>query len=160
MSEVRRIRGHLRATFDGTPWHGASLWKILDGVGAHEASGHWVADAHSIWELVLHMTYWRSVVLEALAGRSIAAHKPNTPEDWRTPDDTSEAAWQETRDALRRTQDEILAALDDLDDERLQEDVPEGKYSFYVLLHGIVQHDVYHAGQISLLRKGYQEVPH
>ncbi len=159
MSEVRRIRGHLRATFDGTPWHGQALSEILDGVEALEASAHSVTDAHSIWELVLHMTYWRRVALEALAGKSIAAHQPNTPEDWRTPGETTDEAWQETRDALRRTQDELLAALDDLDDGRLTENVPGREYSFYVLLHGVVQHDVYHAGQIALLRKGYMEIP-
>ena len=96
---------------------------------------------------------------EALAGVSIAAHQPNTPEDWRLPEDETEEAWGEAREGLRRSQDELLAALDGLDDGRLEEIVPGRDYSVYVLLHGVVQHDVYHAGQIALLRKSYSDVP-
>ena len=159
MSEIPRIRDQLRAAFDGSPWHGPAVWQLLEGVGAREAATHVVADAHSIWELVLHMTYWRRVALEALAGDSIAAHQPNTPKDWRRPAEETEEAWGEAREGLRRTQDELLAALDGLDDGRLEEAVPGRDYSVYVLLHGVIQHDVYHAGQIALLRKAFNDVP-
>lgn len=159
MSEVRRIRGHLRATFDGTPWHGQALSGILDGIGALEASAHSVTDAHSIWELVLHMTYWRRVVLAASPDSRSPTTSPILPRTGECPAKRLREAWQETRDELHRTQEELLAALDSVDEDRLMENVPEREYSFYVLLHGVVQHDVYHAGQIALLRKGYQEVP-
>ncbi len=153
MSEIRRIRGQLRAAFDGSPWHGPAVWKVLEGVEPAQAAARPVADAHTIWELVLHMAYWRRVALEALAGDSIAGHQANTPEDWNQAEETTEAAWREAREALRGTQDELLAALDGLDDGRLEETVPGREYPFYVLLHGVIQHDIYHAGQIALLKK-------
>lgn len=159
MSEVRRIRHQLCAAFDGTPWHGPALLDLVGTVEALEAEAHSVRDAHSIWELVLHMTYWRRVALEALAGISIAAHQPNTPEDWRTPDGPDDDAWREALEDLRRTQDDLLAALDGLGDDRLEESVPGREYNLYVLLHGILQHDVYHTGQIAMLRKTYDEIP-
>ena len=155
MSEIRRIRDQLSAAFDGSPWHGPSLWDLLADVKALEAQSHPVRDVHSVLELVLHMTYWRRVVLEALAGTSIAAHQPNTPEDWRSPEGPDNDAWREALEALRRSQDELLAALDGLGESALEQRVPGRDYNVDVLLYGILQHDVYHMGQIAILRKAY-----
>ena len=159
MSETQRIRDQLRAAYDGSPWYGDSVTEILDGVSAADAAGHPVSDAHSIWELVLHMAHWRRVALEALAGQSIADYGADVAGDWRTPEKISEEAWAEARDELRRTQDELLAALATTGDERLEQTVPGREYPFYVLLHGVVQHDVYHAGQIAILKKAWSEIP-
>ena len=153
MSEVRRIRAQLRATFDGEAWHGPPLWSILESVEPRQACEHPIPDAHSIWELVLHITYWRSVVLEALAGRSIEKHKPDTPEDWRIPSQPTEEAWRKALEDLKRSQDELLEALAAFDDDRLREVVSGRDYPFYVLLHGLIHHDLYHAGQVALLKK-------
>ena len=101
MSETQRIRDQLRAAYDGSPWYGDSVTEILDGVNAADAAGHPVADAHSIWELVLHMAHWRRVALEALAGKSIAHYGADVAGDWRTPEDTSEKAWEEACGAVK-----------------------------------------------------------
>ncbi len=163
MSEIRRIRGQLRAAFDGSPWYGTSVAEILEGVTAEDAAEHPVSEAHSIWELVLHMAHWRRVALEALAGRSIAVYGADVRGDWRTPETTTEEAWQEARRELRQTQDELLAILEDTleeaGDDLLAQTVPGREYPFYVLLHGVVQHDVYHLGQIALLKKARNDLP-
>jgi uncharacterized damage-inducible protein DinB len=70
--------------------------------------------------------------------------------------DTSAAAWRTALDEVRRIHTELLSAVSALPDSRLGEMVP-GKqgahYTFYYMLHGVVQHELYHAGQIALLKK-------
>lgn len=159
-TEIRRIRRQLRAAWDGSPWYGPSLTEILDDVSALAAADYPVHDAHSIWELVLHMAHWRRVALEVLAGRAISDFGVGLAGDWRRPQATTEEAWREARDELDQTQEELLAALEEVDDERLEETIPGGESSFYVLLHGVVEHDLYHAGQIALLKKAWSEIPY
>ena len=70
--------------------------------------------------------------------------------------DTSDAAWSRTLEQVRRVHDELIEAVSNFPDARLAEQVP-GKqgahYNFYYMLHGVAQHELYHAGQIALLKK-------
>lgn len=75
------------------------------------------------------------------------------PDDWPAVAATTEADWQAALGRLDRTHRSLLDALQDLPEERLRETVPGRTYDFYVLLHGIAQHDIYHAGQMALLKK-------
>jgi hypothetical protein len=70
--------------------------------------------------------------------------------------DASEAAWQATLQALEASHRSLRDAVKKIDDARLEEIAPGASYSIYFLLHGLIQHDLYHAGQISLLKKAMQ----
>ena len=152
MPEARRIRFMLRAVYRGPAWHGPAIRDLLEGVSAETAAAHPIDGSHSIWQLVLHMTYWRTVAAGALAGGPVDENPPHEL-DWPAVDDTGPEAWQRTLDGLEASQQALLAALADLADEGLEENVAGRDYSLYFLVHGIVQHDVYHAGQIALLKK-------
>ena len=155
MSEVKRIRVLIRTIYRGRAWHGPAIRELLDGVSAPVAAAHPVPGAHSIWELVLHMTYWRQIATAALDGGPVDEHPP-TDVDWPAVDTVNPGAWQQALDGLETSQAALVARLKAFDNDRLTEHVAGREYSIYFLLHGIIQHDIYHAGQIALLKKSAQ----
>ncbi|HEX8773945.1 MAG TPA: DinB family protein [Pyrinomonadaceae bacterium] len=151
MREVERIKDQLRRAFEGPAWHGPSLKELVADITAEKASARPLAGAHSIWEIVLHIAAWDEGVRRRLAGDRAELSKE---EDWPPVRDTSEAAWREALAVLERNNQGLRAALDNFDEARLGEPIVEGMSSVYVTLHGVIQHDLYHAGQIALLKKG------
>ena len=153
MSESIRIADQLRRAFYGEAWHGDSLFEILRGMSSAQAAARPVKNAHSIWELVLHIATWDGVARQRMTG---VALMPSDAQNFPAVTDTSEAAWQKTLETVRRTHDALVEAVSNFPEERLAEQVPgkEGAhYNFYYMLHGLVQHELYHAGQIALLKK-------
>lgn len=150
MSEVQRISRLLKHGYDDTPWYGTAFCKLLADVTPEQAAAKPFPGAHSIWQEVLHAIAWRKFGLRLLKGES--ASKLSDEENWPEPRGSDAAAWKQTLDELARTQSDLQAALAELTDERLQEKAPDQPFSLYVLLHGIIHHDAYHAGQIALLR--------
>jgi uncharacterized damage-inducible protein DinB len=152
VSEVSRILDQLHRAYEGPAWHGPALRPILDGVTWRAAAKRPLPDAHTIWELLLHITVWMSIVTRRLEGAEIPTLPP--AEDWPAAPEPSEAGWRVALDGLTQAQRVLESAVQKLNDDRLREtvlgDVP---YSVYTMLHGVVQHNLYHAGQIALLKK-------
>jgi uncharacterized damage-inducible protein DinB len=152
-SEAARIADQLRRAFDGGAWHGDSLFEILAGVTAAQAGARPIQGTHSIWELVLHIAAWDDAVLRRFAGVAVEL---SDAENFPPVTDTSEVAWLAALARVRRAHHDLIAAVNEFPDSRLYEMVPgkEGAhYTFYYMLHGVVQHELYHAGQIALLKK-------
>ena len=157
MTEITRIIDELEREHSGDPWHGSPLRGILHGIDAAQAARRPLPDAHSIWELVLHVTGWKREVAKRAAGA--AASEPAAG-DWAEVGEPSETRWKKALADLEAAHRELVAAVAPLSERTLFEptndprDKPLGAgVSYYVLLHGVVQHDVYHAGQIALLKK-------
>jgi uncharacterized damage-inducible protein DinB len=150
-TEISRIVKLSRHTFKGEPWYGTALWKLLADVSAEQAAAAPTAGAHTIWQEVRHAITWRTVAIRLLNGEQVAS--VTEEENWPPTPATSAAAWKQTLDELAQTQVSLEAATGKLTDERLSEKAPEKPFSFYVLLHGVIQHDAYHAGQIAMLKK-------
>jgi uncharacterized damage-inducible protein DinB len=153
MTECGRIADQLRRAFYGEAWHGDALFEILKGVTAAKAAARPAANAHTIWELVLHIATWDGDTRRRMTGVAV---EPSDKENFPPVTDTSEAAWQKTLERVRRVHDELIEAVEKFPDASLDKQVPgkEGAhYNFYYLLHGVVQHELYHAGQIALLKK-------
>jgi uncharacterized damage-inducible protein DinB len=150
MTEVQRIADQLRRAYEGEAWVGPCLRGLLDGVTAAQAASRPLPQAHTIWELVLHVTVWEAVVLRRLAGEDV---EPTGEHDWPPVHDSSEAAWQKALTDLERGHRALREAIAGLTDARLNDPVPGKGYSVYFMLHGLVQHDLYHAGQLALLKK-------
>lgn len=150
MSEIRRISSQLRRAYEGQAWHGPSLREILDGVTAEQAARKPIKSAHSIWELVLHISAWEGAVLKSLEGEYVE----NLGEgDWPAVADTGDAPWQATLATLESQHLKLRDAVAHLEEGRLHEPLDEGKPSAYFTIHGVIQHTLYHAGQIALLKK-------
>jgi uncharacterized damage-inducible protein DinB len=157
MTEIARIVEELQREHNGDPWHGSPLQAILEGVDAAHAAARPIPGAHSIWELVLHMTGWKNEAARRLAGA--VACMP-VEGDWPDIGAATEQRWQEAMARLDAAHDALIAAVKTLPDAKLYEPTNDTRngplgtgVSYYVLLHGIVQHDVYHAGQIAMLKK-------
>jgi uncharacterized damage-inducible protein DinB len=159
MSERGRISDQFRRAFEGEAWHGPAVLTLLEGVTAEQAAAYPVAGAHSIWELVLHIEAWERACTRRLAGDPAQL---STEEDWAKISDHSESAWERTKQQLLETHRQLVAAIANLDEARLDKpiiDDPNIPFSStYVTLHGGVQHDLYHAGQIAILKKALEGV--
>jgi uncharacterized damage-inducible protein DinB len=153
MSEAARIADQLRRAFDGEAWHGDSVFEILEGVTAARAAARPIKSAHTIWELVLHIAAWDGAVLRRMGGVAVTL---SDAENFPAVKDASDAAWRGALAQVRRVHEDLVKTVAALPDSRLDEVVPgkEGAhYTFYYMLHGVVQHELYHAGQIALLKK-------
>jgi uncharacterized damage-inducible protein DinB len=151
MTEIKRIQDQLRRAFDGTAWPGPAVRELLAGVSAVTAAAKPLPEAHSIWEIVLHIAAWEGIVRRRLEGEIIPEISPEM--DWPPAPEPSEDAWRATLLDVQRNHMALREAIARLDDARLRETVPGTEYSFYFMLHGVIQHDLYHAGQIAILKK-------
>jgi uncharacterized damage-inducible protein DinB len=151
MSEIQTIIDELKIIHDGAPWHGPSMKEVLSGVSAEQAAAKPLANAHSIWELTLHVAAWEGVMVRRLAGLQM-----NEPEEGDFPavTDVSEEAWRRTLNRLDEEHRRLIEAVATLTDERLSEIVPGKDYTVEYMLRGLWRHHVYHSGQIALLKKG------
>jgi uncharacterized damage-inducible protein DinB len=149
-SESVLIADQLRRAFDGDAWHGPALLELLDDVDAARAAAQPLPDAHSIWELVLHIAAWDAAACRRLAGEKFqpegTANFPLVPKP-------TEAAWRKAVAQAKRTHDVLVKTVAGLPESVLRARVPDKKYDFYHMLHGVAQHELYHAGQIAILKK-------
>jgi uncharacterized damage-inducible protein DinB len=157
MTETKRIADQLRRANGGGAWHGPSLGEVLAGVTAAQAAAQPLANAHSIWEIVLHVAAWEGAVRTRVEEGSIAQPAEG---DWPAVTDGSEAAWQRTLAMLEERHAALLDTVGRLDDAELSRRLGQERdqalgsgISIYGMLHGVIQHNLYHAGQIALLRK-------
>ena len=151
MSEIQRLLDQMQRAFSGEAWHGPAVQELLAKIPAAHAAAKPLPNAHSIWEIVLHIAVWKSIVRRRLAGEVVADVPPE--QDWPAVRSEDEAAWVAAQKELKQAHQELLAAVAQCSEARLAELVPGQKMSIYVMLHGIVQHDLYHAGQIALLQR-------
>jgi uncharacterized damage-inducible protein DinB len=157
MSLRTTLRDHLLNVWVGDPWYGSSGRKILDGIAAADAAARPVAGVQNIWELVLHLVAWTDEVARRVRGETA---KDATRGEWpKVPDPASDEAWKHTLAALGAARQAVLDALDHSHEEDLhlavKEETAAGQTqrSRAQTLSGLMEHDVYHFGQIALLKK-------
>lgn len=150
MTEVERIADQIRRAFEGDAWHGPALMELLPAVDSLVASSHPVNNAHSIWEIVNHLIAWKNVVVERMNGKAIELIGE---QDWPTVRDNTEESWQKTLQELQQAQARLHAAVIALPESRLDDIVPNRDHTLRYMLVGVAQHELYHAGQIAVLRK-------
>jgi uncharacterized damage-inducible protein DinB len=149
-TEAARIAEQMERAYRGEAWHGPALRELLKDVSAEWAAARPIVQAHSIWELVLHLTCWKRVVLRRLNGE---AYDPTDKENFPPVAAVDAELWKKALGELEAAHQELHAAVLHLHQNRLYQPVPGQDYSVYAMLHGAAQHDIYHAGQIALLKK-------
>ena len=153
MTEQQHLADTLRRSCDGDAWHGPALREILTGVDAATARAKG-EHTHSIWELTLHVMAWFDIARRRMAGEVLGDHNLTATDDWPPlPADLSESRWNETRDAMYESAHRLAKAIEDFPAAKLDEQVPAKDYVYAVMLHGIAQHGLYHAGQMAILKK-------
>jgi len=151
MSEITRIVDQLTRAFEREPWHGPALKTILSGITAETASHRLLKRTHTIWEIALHIQAWIKFTRLALEDQPMPTELP-PEQDWPAVQSTSPDAWEEMVESLDHEYKLLLEGIANLQEPDLSRKVPGRSYDVYFLLHGIVQHTIYHAGQISLLK--------
>lgn len=149
MSEIERIVRLLEQTFQGRAYYGPSVLGSLKGITAEAAllKPRW--SAHSIWELVAHVTAELNYAHDVIAGTAGPWVEGKTT--WSAVSKTSDAAWRQAVQDLKKANRALARAVKQLDDAILDKKPIRVRGPFYLMLHGTIQHNVYHAGQISLL---------
>jgi uncharacterized damage-inducible protein DinB len=145
--EIQNIVSLLERTFEKNAWHGPAVKEVLAGLSAEEAF-HRLPNTHSIIELVAHMTAWRRYLINSLSGD----FSYKVTDDLNFPNAND---WNMTLEELIDSQQQLIAALKALPSEKLSIQVPwtEQSFTYYTIIHGLIHHDLYHAGQIILIRK-------
>lgn len=147
------LSSDLKRSVHGEAWHGPSLFEALEGVTASQAAARPIAGAHTIWELVLHVTAWMEEVACRLEGDY---HREPLAGDWPAVAKTSAEAWSQTPSELERALSHLTSAVSAFPPARLDERVGGASQpmdiTFAGMLRGLAQHNAYHTGQIRLLR--------
>src|SRR5688572_28497702 len=151
MSRGQRVAEAIERSVSGPMWHGPALTDLVGDVSAEQASAHPVDGGHSIWELVLHMTAWTEIARERLVGS--AKSDPTPEEDWPRITDKSAEAWRAAVVRLKDAHRELAEDVAKLGDSDLIGRVPGKDHAVLTMVHGIVEHDAYHGGQIAILQK-------
>ncbi|MFL6442481.1 MAG: DinB family protein [Candidatus Sulfotelmatobacter sp.] len=149
-TESAGIADQLQRAFYGSAWHGPAAMEILEDVDAITAAAKPIENVHSIWELLLHVAVWDGAALTRLAGSKC---QPTGDANFPRVTRPTEAAWRKAVSDAKRTHDKLVRTVSGLSDERLRDRVPGKRYNFYHMLHGIAQHELYHAGQMAILKK-------
>jgi heme-degrading monooxygenase HmoA/uncharacterized damage-inducible protein DinB len=135
----------------GEAWHGPTLEELLDGVTAGAASARPIPDAHTIWELALHVTAWTDVFRRRLEGTAVEEPEMG---DFPAPPAPSDRGWDEAKKALFAAHEALAARVARLSAEELGAPVPGRPYDARFQVRSAIRHTVYHSGQVGLLRKG------
>jgi uncharacterized damage-inducible protein DinB len=155
-STAAQLSNHIKRTVAGPMWHGPALDELLASVSSDQAAARPITGAHSIWEIVLHVTAWAEIALARLHGQRTGDPVPD--EDW-PPVRGSDAAanWQAARERLRESYRALATDTRRLEPTAFDEKVAGADYSVSNLLHGVIEHGTYHGGQIALLKRALEK---
>ncbi len=148
-NEINRILKLFTDLQHGDCWIGTNFKEALHGVDAEKASKSLDVGSNSIWQLVSHLIYWRSVVVNRLSGNS---NPPPFP-DFLLPEQLTEQNWKQTLLDFEAAYHLLRTAIHNFKEENLDKPSPVQGQTYYQLIIGCLQHDAYHLGQIGLLKK-------
>src|SRR5690606_17687236 len=142
----------LNENFNGEPWFGRSIQAILaeinENIAIQKPGGQ-----HSILELLYHMINWRLFTINHIEKNPSLRAKHFDENDWQVLDHTDSSLWKKGLQMLEDSQQQLMKLLKQMKDEKLQDPVPERNYNYRSLINGIIQHDIYHLGQIAYINK-------
>lgn len=152
MKEVELTINRLKTILNGRAWHGPNFMEALKGIKAEESRKQPIKNRHTIWEIVDHSTYWMKAVTESLKGKKMPSYDPKSMEDWPKMGE-SEEEWNESKNELIKAHEKLIDSLNSFDKSNLDVTVPGREYTYRLMLPGIVDHNLYHMGQIAVFRE-------
>jgi uncharacterized damage-inducible protein DinB len=155
--ELIRIIDLLNTTYESEEaWHGPSVVEALRGVTPAMAGRRITPNTHTIAELVFHMTSWRIFCVKKMQGDADFDITTPAKDFGALPDKIDDFEWEALEMELSLSQEELINELDKRDDDEFLEDIVPGRqYTYYDMLHGVINHDLYHTGQIMILKKAF-----
>lgn len=150
---VDQLLRQIDQAYDGKSWHGTNLRGSLRRVTLAQAAWRPAPGRHNIWELAVHAAYWKYAVRRRLTGEARAGFPLEGSNFFTRPGAGTEAEWTRDVALLRDEHRQLRAAVAGLSDERLDRPAAGGNTLVVDLVAGIIAHDLYHAGQIQLLKR-------
>jgi DinB superfamily len=151
---MKNIINNLSETYNGMPWHGSSLKELLHDVDTTTAFYRPFEKKHNIAELVAHILIWRQYTLEILSENYDFSIDIGSLADFPMVAE-SDKVWQELLTQLDENQAILLAQLAQFSESKLDDEILEKAFTFRYLFEGIIYHDVYHGGQIGLIKAAH-----
>jgi len=149
MDEKNRIKDLFNRAYYSKSWHGDSISKIIEGLTWEECRKK-LNSTHTIAELILHMIAWKNMVSSCLSGANVSL---SDEEDWPKPDLSNDSDWEKIKLDLERAHVDFIGSVDKFDFDKMNEIVQGQNYPFFVMIYGLLEHDIYHAGQIAIIKK-------
>ena len=150
MKETNRIAKLFEDLYSGSPWIDVTIMDTLKNISVKQAAKKVTPERNSIWQIVNHMIAWRENVLLRIQGNEIVTPNNNY---FTEIENTSETEWQKALERLENSQHQWIAFLKTFEESQFEKIYPKNRMSYYEHIHGILQHDAYHLGQIVLLSK-------
>lgn len=151
-NELKMYAAQLEESFSGEPWFGRNIQDILaeinENIAFQKPNGQ-----HSILELLFHMINWRQFTINRLQKMTEKGSSFFEENDWQVLDHNDKSLWQKGIEELNNSQHTLLNLLNKMKEEELQTPVQDRDYEYRTLINGIIQHDIYHLGQIAYIRK-------
>ena len=151
--EIQQLLSVIEQAYDHRSWHGTNLRGSIRQVSAEQASWRPAPARHNIWEIVVHAAYWKYAVWRRLTGARRGSFPLKGSNWFRRPQDMTSQAWRSDVALLDQTHRSLRAAVASLSTSELHRTPRGSNVSNFALLSGIAAHDLYHAGQIQLLKK-------
>jgi uncharacterized damage-inducible protein DinB len=151
--ETRYIIKTFESTLTGQPWFGRSVYALIADIDESKIHTRPNTESHSLIELLWHMNTWAEFTLGALENRTVEDLKDIEANDWRQINPEIHT-WKKGIEQLKAMHENIIKILTKkTDDNFLKAIVPNREYNFRFLLNGLIQHNIYHAGQMAYLKK-------
>ena len=152
--KIIHLVAQFSALYDGQPWYGDSLCLTLETITPAKAYWQPVDGAHSIAQITSHMIYWRQSLIKKLNGDLDSNPSMESEENWKTNELLKKAGWRSLLNSLAESQAQLLTLLAKQKDSILKKKYSE-KGTFQDIIHGVLQHDLYHTGQLAYLKNIY-----
>ena len=151
--ETQYIIKSFESTLNGQPWFGRAAYEILGEIDESKAGIKPAGSDHSMIVLLWHMNTWAEFVLGSLENKTADEMKAIEANDWREIDPKVHT-WKKGLEQLKATHNKIIEILNKKDDDSfLSEIVPTRKFNYRFMLNGLIQHNIYHLGQIAYVKK-------
>ncbi len=149
---VENTIGQLRDVQNGIAWYDENFEKKIAPISETQAFERPIPEIHSVAELISHIWVWRVDTIKKLKGYE--SHLTiESPENWKSNEELKKTGWEKLKKDLSKSQAELVEFLADKDDDYLENNTYEGKYTLKYLVEGILHHDLYHLGQIGITIK-------
>jgi uncharacterized damage-inducible protein DinB len=143
--------------YSGNPWYGNSILETLKNINSGEAVKEIFPGGHTMVDLIYHMITWRYFTVKQLQGDGEYDVKQNDQNDWRAIDYNKKNLWEDTLSDFENMHKALLTELKNFKDEKLEEKIPARNFTYEYLLSGLIQHDIYHLGQIGLIKSALKK---
>lgn len=143
----------IEKAYDKKSWHGTNLRGSIRGLTIKQLTWRPGKNRHNAWEIALHAAYWKYATYRRLTGSEKGSF-PRTPSDWPAmPKKPDLRSWKADLALLQKYHKLLIEAVRDFPQAKLDKRMPKSDLLYKQIIYGIASHDLYHAGQIQLLKR-------